>query len=327
MSTEKPLEVSDLRPYPSVSVIIPMFNEELVVKTTIGVVFEVVVSLPNPDVHEVVCVNDGSADGTLSLLRLLAKQYPKLRVVNLSRNFGHQAALTAGMDYAGGDVLFVIDGDLQDDPWVLTRFIDEYRAGADVVYAQRIDRKESWLMRAAYSLHYRLLASMSSIEMPVDAGDFALLSREVADAMRGLPERNRYLRGLRAWVGYKQVGVPVERRDRAGGRSKYSLRDLIGLALDGILAFSIVPLRIATALGALGLLGGLLYAVFALVALRDRIGATRLHHPCAPSDRFRRRCPAHVGSARRVCGPNLRRGEGEAGLPRRTCLWRHNRDA
>ena len=127
MSTEKPLEVSNLRQYPSVSVIIPMFNEELVAKTTVGVVFEVLGSLPNPDGHEVVCVNDGSADGTLSQLILLARQYPKLRVVNLSRNFGHQAALTAGMDHAGGDVLFVIDGDLQDDPWVLTRFIDEYR--------------------------------------------------------------------------------------------------------------------------------------------------------------------------------------------------------
>ena len=116
MSTEKPLEVSNLRQYPSVSVIIPMFNEELVAKTTVGVVFEVLGSLPNPDGHEVVCVNDRSADGTLSQLILLARQYPKLRVVNLSRNFGHQAALTAGIDHAGGDVLFVIDGDLAGRP-------------------------------------------------------------------------------------------------------------------------------------------------------------------------------------------------------------------
>ena len=169
-----------------------------------------------------------------------------------------------GMDHARGDAVFVIDGDLQDDPTVLSKFIEEYRGGADVVYAQRIHRKESFLMRAAYALHYRLLSTMSSVDIPIDAGDFALVSRDVADVMSSLPERQRYLRGLRAWVGFKQVGIPVERRDRAGGASKYSLADLVGLALDGILAFSVVPLRIATALGLFGLLGGLVFGAYAL---------------------------------------------------------------
>jgi dolichol-phosphate mannosyltransferase len=177
------------------------------------------------------------------------------------------------MDHALGAAVFVIDGDLQDDPKVLRKFIDEYRRGADVVYAQRVGRKESFLMRAAYALHYRLLSSLSSVDIPIDAGDFALVSRDVADVMSSLRERQRYLRGLRAWVGFKQVGIPVERANRAGGASKYSLADLIGLALDGILAFSVVPLRIATALGLVGLLGGLVFGVYAVIT-RVATGAT-----------------------------------------------------
>jgi polyisoprenyl-phosphate glycosyltransferase len=255
-----------LRPFPAVSVVIPLFNEEDVVETTVRTVFGVLSGLSIPDQHEVLCVNDGSRDSTLPKLLTLRHEFPRLVVIGLSRNFGHQAAVTAGMDHARGDAVFVIDGDLQDDPTVLGKFIEEYRDGADVVYAQRTGRKESLPMRAAYALHYRLLSTMSSVDIPIDAGDFALVSRDVADVMSSLPERQRYLRGLRAWVGFKQVGVAVERGDRAGGASKYSLADLVGLALDGILAFSVVPLRIATALGLFGLLGGLVFGVYALVA-------------------------------------------------------------
>jgi polyisoprenyl-phosphate glycosyltransferase len=271
MSTEPTTTTAEqsLRPYPAVSVVIPLFNEEDVVETTVRTVFNVLSGLSVPDQHEVLCVNDGSRDATLRKLLILREEFPRLGVIGLSRNFGHQAAVTAGMDYARGDAVFVIDGDLQDDPTVLSKFIEEYRGGADVVYAQRIQRKESFLMRAAYALHYRLLSTMSSVDIPIDAGDFALVSREVADVMSSLPERQRYLRGLRAWVGFKQVGIPVERSDRAGGASKYSLGDLVGLALDGILAFSVVPLRIATALGLFGLLGGLVFGAYALVV---RIG-------------------------------------------------------
>lgn len=254
------------RDNPSVTVVIPLFNEEAVVDTTIKAVFDVLASLPEPYRHDVVCVDDGSGDLTLTRLRNLTQEFPRMKVVSLSRNFGHQAAVSAGLDHSTGEVVLIIDGDLQDDPSVLERFIGEYRNGADVVYAQRVDRKESRVMRAAYALHYRLLSSMSSVDIPVDAGDFALLSRRVVDTMRAMPERQRYLRGMRAWVGYRQVGIPVERAGRAGGESKYSFSDLLGLALDGILAFSIVPLRVATALGFIGLLGGLLYGGYALVA-------------------------------------------------------------
>lgn len=254
-----------VRPYPAVSVVIPMFNEEDVAEATIEAVFGVLGSLEDPERHEVVVVNDGSRDSTAEKLKELRRNHARLAVVSLSRNFGHQAAVTAGMDFANGEVVFIIDGDLQDDPSVLPRFIDEYREGADVVYARRIERKESWVMRTAYSLHYRLLSRVSNVDIPTDAGDFALISRRVCDAIRALPERQRYLRGLRAWVGFTQVGVPVARGSRAAGASKYSWSDLLGLAADGILAFSVVPLRIATILGLFVLVGGLLFGVYSII--------------------------------------------------------------
>ena len=161
-------------------------------------------------------------------------------------------------------------------------------------------------MRAAYALHYRLLSTMSSVDIPIDAGDFALVSREVADVMSSLPERQRYLRGLRAWVGFKQVGIPVERSDRAGGASKYSLGDLVGLALDGILAFSVVPLRIATALGLFGLLGGLVFGAYASGRSdRHRSGSSRVHCAGIAADRFWGNRAPHAGSPGRVCGSHL----------------------
>jgi polyisoprenyl-phosphate glycosyltransferase len=254
-----------LRPFPHVSVVIPLFNEEEVVERTMRTVMSILDGLTELPGFEVIAVDDGSRDATLRKLRALSDEFPALTVISLSRNFGHQAALSAGIDHAPGDAIFIIDGDLQDDPSSLAAFVDEYRRGADVVYARRVDRKESMLLRAAFSIHYRLLSALSRVEIPLDAGDFALISSQVADVLRGMPERQRYLRGLRAWAGFKQVGISVERLERAAGESKYTVSKLVSLALDGLVSFSIVPLRLASILGLVALAGGGIYGLYSLV--------------------------------------------------------------
>lgn len=253
------------RAHPSVTVAIPLFNEEPGIEQLLKRVSAVLNDLPGAGSHEILCVDDGSSDGTLDALVKMRSIYPNLRILSLSRNFGHQAALSAALDAARGDAVFVIDGDLQDDPGLLPRFIDEYEKGADVVYGVRKRRREGIWLRAAYSIHYRLLKLMSDTPIPLDAGDFSLLSRKAVDELNALPERQRYIRGLRAWVGLEQVGIPVERDERFAGSSKYSVGDLVRLSLSGILAFSIVPLRVASVLGLLTVLGGIGYGIFVLV--------------------------------------------------------------
>jgi glycosyltransferase involved in cell wall biosynthesis len=253
------------RPPPSVTVAVPLYNEEPGIERLIKTVSDVLTSLPRSGDHEIICVDDGSSDGTLGELLRLRAEYPRLRVVSLSRNFGHQAALSAALDAVRTEVAFIIDGDLQDDPALLPRFLDEYRRGADVVYAIRRQRSDSLWLRAAYSLHYRLLSLISDTSIPVDAGDFSLLSRRAIEELNALPERQRYLRGLRAWVGLEQVGIPVERGERFAGTSKYSIGDLVRLSLSGLLAFSIVPLRVATVLGGLTVVAGVGYGIFVLI--------------------------------------------------------------
>ena len=254
------------REFPSVTVAVPLFNEEPGIEQLLNRVSSVLDELPRSEDHEILCVDDGSDDGTLDVLLRMRTNYPRLRIISLTRNFGHQAALSAALDAARGEAIFIIDGDLQDDPSLLPRFIDEYVEGADVVYAVRTQRPESLWLRAAYAIHYRLLKLMSNTAIPLDAGDFSLLSRQTVDHMKTLPERQRYLRGLRAWVGLKQVGIAVERGERFAGSSKYSIRDLVRLSLDGLLAFSIVPLRIATFVGAATVVAGAGYGIFVLVA-------------------------------------------------------------
>lgn len=260
------MTVEARRPSPSLTVVVPLFNEEPGVERLVKTVSDVLETLPRSREHEILCVDDGSSDGTLDELLRLRGEYPRLRIISLSRNFGHQAALSAALDGVRTDVAFIIDGDLQDDPTLLPHFLEEYLAGADVVYAIRRQRPDSLWLRAAYALHYRLLRLMSDTSIPLDAGDFSLLSRRALDELTALPERQRYLRGLRAWVGLEQVGIPVERGERYAGTSKYSIGDLVRLSLSGLLAFSIVPLRVATVLGALTVLGGLGYGVFVLIA-------------------------------------------------------------
>lgn len=260
-----PHSFEDATPDPSVTVAVPMHNEEETVGELLRRVSAVLDDLPGEG-HEIVCVDDGSTDKTLDLLVAARSVHPMLRVISLSRNFGHQAALSAALEHSRGDVVLAIDGDLQDDPSVLPRFIEEYKNGADVVYARRRNRPDGPLRRLSYSLHYRLMAAISETPVQVDAGDFALLSRRAVDLVASLPERQRYLRGLRSWIGLRQVGVDVDRLERFAGNSKYSTRTLISLAFEGLFAFSRLPLRLATFLGFVTVLGGALYGLYVLIS-------------------------------------------------------------
>jgi len=209
--------------------------------------------------YEIIVVDDGSTDRTLQLLRGFAAD-SRLKVLSFTRNFGHQAAVTAGLMHASGDIVAVIDADLQDPPEELDRFLQKCREGYDVVYAIRMKRKESVFKRAAYFLYYRLLRFLANIDIPLDSGDFCVISRRALDTLNALPERNRFVRGLRTWIGYRQAGVAYERHARAAGAPKYTLRGLMNLALDGIINFSYKPLRI---LGTTGLVIGALSLIAA----------------------------------------------------------------
>ena len=249
------------------SVAVPLHNEEAVIPELLRRTTDVLDALPGGP-HEMVLVDDGSTDRTLELLEAAAAADERLVVVALSRNFGHQPAVTAALDYATGDAVVVMDGDLQDTPESIPRFVDKFREGYDVVYAQRARRKEGWWLRVCYWAFYRLLARLADLRLPLDAGDFALMSRRVVEELKRTPEHHRYLRGLRSWVGFRQTSVVVEREARHAGRSKYTALTLLKLASDGIFAFSIVPLRAAAMLGTAAIA---LSAVFALYALYARL--------------------------------------------------------
>lgn len=250
---------------PTVSVAIPVYNEVALIPELLRRVEAVLDELPGGP-HEVVIVDDGSTDGTREALLEVAQARPRLAVVALSRNFGHQAALSAALDHVGGDVVVLMDGDLQDAPEEIPGFVTAYREGFDVVYAQRATRQEGLAHRVCYSLFYRLVARLSTVPLPLDAGDFGLMSRRVVEQVRTAPERQRYLRGLRAWAGFRQIGVPVHRAARAGGRSKYSWSKLLGLAFDGLFSFSVAPLRMAAILGLLAIGASALFAAYSVLA-------------------------------------------------------------
>jgi polyisoprenyl-phosphate glycosyltransferase len=248
---------------PSVSVAIPIYNEEAIVPELLKRTRAVLHRMPGGP-HQIVMVDDGSSDSTWELLEKAAESDASLLVISLSRNFGHQTALAAALDYVSGDVTVLMDGDLQDPPEAIPALVAAYKQGYDVVYAQRVNRKEPWWLRACYYLFYRLLAVLSSIELPLDAGDFGLMSSRVIEEIRRMPEHHRYLRGMRTWIGFRQIGIPIERSSRRAGRTKYSPLKLLKLASDGIFAFSIVPLRAAALLGACAIGLSMLYAIYAV---------------------------------------------------------------
>lgn len=247
------------------SVAIPVHNEGSVLPELLRRTRDVLDQIDGGP-HEVLFVNDSSTDGSLAILEEAARRDARLVVISLSRNFGHQAALTAALDHASGDAVVVMDGDLQDVPEAIPQFVARFHDGYDVVYAQRVRRKEPWLLRLCYFIFYRMMAKLSDVRLPLDAGDFGLMSRRVIDHLHAMPEHHRYLRGMRSWVGFRQVGIPVERAERHSGKSKYGFLRLLKLASDGIFAFSIVPIRAAALLGAGAIFFSTVYALVAIFA-------------------------------------------------------------
>jgi glycosyltransferase involved in cell wall biosynthesis len=233
---------------PQYSVIIPAYNEETNLKPMYQRLMAMADQLDGD--LEVIWINDGSRDQTLARLRELHQKDQRVCYLSLSRNFGHQIAVSAGLNFARGQVMIVMDGDLQDPPELIPDMVSQWQQGYQVVYAQRRRRlKERWWKRLPAFVFYRALQHLAEIPIPTDTGDFCLMDRSVVDVLNRMPERNRYLRGLRAWVGLQQTAIYFDRDPRASGTVKYTLRKSISLALNGIFSLSKVPLRLATYLG------------------------------------------------------------------------------
>ena len=235
-------------PRPAISVIVPVFNEEAVISEfyrRMTAVFESIA-----EQWEMVCVNDGSSDASLSMLLAMREQDARIKIVDFSRNFGQQLALTAGMDYAQGDAVVIIDADLQDPPELIEDMIAKWREGYEVVYAVRADRRgESRFKMWTASAFYRLLHRITDVEIPVNTGEFRLMDRQVVLAMRRLREQHRFMRGLSSWVGFRQIGIEYQRAERFAGDTKYPLSKMLRLTLDAITSFSYIPLRLSTYFG------------------------------------------------------------------------------
>ena len=235
-------------PQQTISVIIPIFNEQEVLPELHGRLTSTLSSLLNEN-YELVYVDDGSTDNSFPFLASLAQKDPHVRIISLSRNFGHQTAISAGMAYAAGDGVIVMDGDLQDPPELLPKFINKWKEGFEVVYGIRAHRKENILKRMAYLFFYRLLHKISYLDIPIDSGDFSIMDRSVVAILNNMPERNRFVRGLRTWVGFRQIGIVYERDKRFAGTPKYNFTKLLKLAYDGLITFSFYPLQLSTKLG------------------------------------------------------------------------------
>lgn len=248
---------------PQVTLIVPLYNEEETLPHLIERLDAVLASFPVET--EVVLVNDGSKDRTSEMINLLGLSNPKYQIVELSRNFGHPYAITAGMQYArGNEAIMILDGDLQDPPELLHDFYALIKEGYDVVYGVRKKRKENFLKVFAYAAFYRILKSISTIDMPLDSGDFSMISRRVVDLLNQMPEESRYVRGMRTWLGFNQYGYEYERQGRFAGNSKYSFKALMRLAYNGIFNFSEFPITFITRIGVISLIISLIYTGYAL---------------------------------------------------------------
>jgi len=251
-----------ISPHLAISIVVPVYNEQEVFPALIQRLMSLLDELGKA--VEVILVDDGSCDSTGQLIDHVCGADARFIGLHLSRNFGHQAAVSAGIAHAKGEAIAVIDGDLQDPPELIPVLLNKMREGYDVVYAIREDRKEHVLKRFCYSLYYRLLAALSPIPIPLDSGDFGIISRKVADVLNSMPERRRFVRGLRSYAGFSQIGLPYRRAPRASGCPKYSLLKLLRLAADGIFTFSELPLRISTLIGLMVAILSLAYGVYLL---------------------------------------------------------------
>ena len=256
------------------SLIVPVFNEEEVLPVSYARMGAAMQALTGYD-YEIIYVNDGSRDGTMKQLRAIAKEHKEVRVISFSRNFGHQLAVTAGMDNARGDALIIIDADLQDPPEVIAELVKAWENGADIAYGKRLKREgETVFKKLTAFCYYRLLNAMSAYPIPLDTGDFRLLDKKVADVFLKMREHNRFLRGMSGWMGFDAVPVEYVRHERQAGKTKYTLKKMLRLAFDGILGFSYKPMSLAlyagAALGVTGMLG-----LIALIIIAATIG-------CAP---------------------------------------------
>jgi dolichol-phosphate mannosyltransferase len=243
----KPFRPSLTVEAPEISIVVPLFNEQENVEELYRRTAQALAAIDCT--CELVLVNDGSGDATPSILERLQAQDDSVVVVHLSRNFGHQAAISAGIDHARGRAVIVMDGDLQDPPEALAQLIDAWHDGHDVVYAVRTQRKEGLAKRIGYALFYRLFRAISDIDIPLDSGDFCLMDRRVVEALARLPERQRFVRGLRSFVGFRQTAVRYERAARNAGKPKYTFGALVRLAVDGLVGFSGLPLNLVSYLG------------------------------------------------------------------------------
>ncbi|MCL4757713.1 MAG: glycosyltransferase family 2 protein [Rhodocyclaceae bacterium] len=254
----------DLRPGPMLSIVIPFYDEVEVLPECLARLGTVLCGLDLQT--EIVFVDDGSTDGSADRILSAPRRSFDVRLLRLSRNFGKEAAMSAGLAHARGDAIIVLDADLQDPPELIPEMIELWRAGADVVQMQRRSRNgESAFKRASAHLFYRILQRLSPAPIPVDTGDFRLMSRRAVDALLRLPERNRYMKGLYAWIGMPTAVVQYDRAPRHGGRSKWDYAHLIGLALEGITSFSVAPLRLATVAGAFTATAGALFCLWIVV--------------------------------------------------------------
>jgi polyisoprenyl-phosphate glycosyltransferase len=264
-----PLRVRSQAPSGLLSVVVPCVNEEAVLPETHRRLLAALGDIQTP--FEIIYVDDGSTDSTFKLLRGFQAGDPRVRVIRLARNFGHQMAVTAGLQHAQGTAVVMIDADLQDPPEVIAEFIGQWEKGHDVVYGVRAARAgETAFKLWTAKIFYRLINRLSDVDIPLDTGDFRLMDRKVVDALLAMPERARFVRGMVSWVGFSQVGVPYRRDPRTAGESKYPLVKMLRFATDGIVSFSTIPLRVATwmgfgasALALIGMVGVLLWRLFA----------------------------------------------------------------
>lgn len=259
---------------PTFTIIVPIYNELENLPELYSRVREVLEKTEEP--WELVLIDDGSSDGSTELIHKLAENDPRVRPVIFARNFGHQIAVTAGIDYARGDAVVIIDADLQDPPEVILALIDKWREGYEVVYAVREEREgETWFKEITASLFYRLIYRITDVNIPLDTGDFRLMDRKVVEVMKQMREKHRFLRGMSAWVGFKQIGVGYKRHARFAGETKYPIKKMLKLALNAVTGFSYFPLQVSTYLGFIAA-GLSVLAIPVIVVLRLTTGTALL---------------------------------------------------